>query len=351
MAQFCRQQADLYDLDLKLSHLNLESIDSNIEAVARKGRYELFAKGLTANDCLLTAHHANDQVETFLLNVLRGSGSAGLRGIAAHKSIGSSKLLRPMLAIKRETLLDYATQHGLEWFEDPSNSSQRFNRNYLRHNVIPSISQRWPNYHSSIGTVCELQAETQQMLDELAALDYAKIIDEEGRQGRPGLTIKILLSFSVARQKNVIRYWLRLHNCSNLPKTRLDTLIKQLNAKPDATPIIAGTGYDIRIYNGRLFIVELLSTQVLRAVYDLTDSIRLEISELGLVLERQTVLAFFRVEDRNQTVQIKFRLNENSENQTSHRLKRLFQKHKIPPWLRNTTPQVYIDDELIGLWL
>ena len=351
MEQFCRQQADLYGFDLKLSRLNLQTTASNIEALARTARYDLFAKGLASNECLLTAHHADDQVETFLLNVLRGSGSAGLRGIARQKPIGGSILLRPMLAVKRDTLLDYAKQHDIEWFEDPSNSSDKFNRNYLRHNIVPLISQRWPNYHSSIGTVCEIQAETRQMLDELAALDYALVVHETDHADRSSLKIAALKSLSGMRQKNVIRYWLRLHHCSSLPKTRLDTLIKQLSAKQDAAPVVTNTDYDIRIYNGRLFIVDYQQPKNLKAVYDLTGSCKLEIAALGLVLQRQSVLKFFRIEDNQQTVQIRFRLDANSKNQHSHRLKRLFQNQKIAPWLRNSTPQVYIDGELVGLWV
>lgn len=355
MAQFCQQQAKIYNLELKLSHLNLQNTESNIEAIARTARYALFEKGLMPNDCLLTAHHMDDQVETFLLNVLRGSGSAGLRGIATQKQIGQVPLIRPMLRFKRETLLDYAKQHNLEWFEDPSNSSVQFNRNYIRHQVTPVIQQRWPNYQESIATVCDIQAETHQLLDDLAALDYGAIcndIDESTVAKLPStLNVSGLASLSIARQKNVLRYWLRINLCSSLPKARIDTFIQQLDAKQGANPVIECSGYDIRIYDGRVYIVDHEQLQPHQVTYDFFELSELKIPELNLLLKRQLVLGYLGIEESGQTIQVRFRLDETLKNKDNHRLKRLFQNKKVAPWLRSTTPQLLIDGELKGLWI
>jgi tRNA(Ile)-lysidine synthase len=357
MADFCQQQANAYHLELKLSHLNLQATESNIEAIARTARYALFANELTQNDCLLTAHHLDDQVETFLLNVLRGSGSAGLRGIAAQRSIAKARLIRPMLHFKRDILLDYANQHKLQWFEDPSNSSVQFNRNYIRHKVTPVIKQRWPNYQLSIASVCDIQADTQQLLDDLATLDYETLIDINDASDQSALaklpstlSVRGLASLSVARQKNVFRYWLRINQRSSLPKARLDTFTKQLGAKQGANPIIENGDYDIRIYHGRVFIVDHEQPQPHQAVYDFFSQSELEIPELNLVLRRNSVLDYLGIEDSGQIIQVRFRTDESPTRQNNHRLKRFFQSQKIAPWLRSTTPQLLIDGELIGLW-
>ncbi|MFT5224388.1 MAG: tRNA(Ile)-lysidine synthase [Polaribacter sp.] len=359
MADFCQQQANAYGLEFKLSHLNLQTTETNIEALARTARYGLFASELTQNDCLLTAHHMDDQVETFLLNVLRGSGSAGLRGIAADRPIAKSRLIRPMLQVKRDTLLDYAKQHKLEWFEDPSNSSVQFNRNYIRHKVTPVIQQRWPNFQHSIATVCDIQAETQQLLDDLAALDYDSLIDVND-QSAPAkspstLSVQGLALLSARRQKNVVRYWLRVNQRPSLPKARLDTFTEQLEVKQDANPIIENGDYDIRIYHGRVFIVAHELPQPQQAVYDFLSESEggsvLEIPELNLVLRRSVVLDYLGIEDLGQVIQVRFRTDEPPTHQHSHRLKRFFQTKKIAPWLRSTTPQLLIDGELVGLWV
>lgn len=360
MANFCQQQASAYQLELKLSYLNLQTTDANIEAIARTARYALFANELTKNDCLLTAHHMDDQVETFLLNVLRGSGSAGLRGIAAQRSIAKAQLVRPMLHFKRDTLLDYARQHKLEWFEDPSNDSIQFNRNYIRHKVTPVIQQRWPNYQNAIATVCDIQAETQQLLDDLAALDYVTLSDSRDSSNASGratlamlpstLNVNSLVSLSLARQKNVIRYWLRINQQSSLPKARLGTFIQQLGAKQGTNPIIENGDYNIRIYDGRIFIVDHEKALPQRAVYDFLTQPELEIPELNLVLRRHSILDYLGIEESRQVIQVRFRTDDPPTHQNSHRLKRLFQSQKIAPWLRNATPQLFIDGELVGLW-
>lgn len=359
MAEFCQHIAHSYGLDMKLSHLNLQATTSNIESIARKARYQLFSKGLADNDYLLTAHHADDQAETFFLNVLRGSGSAGLRGIAARKPLSNATLIRPMLGIKREVLLDYAKQHGLKWFEDPSNSSHRFNRNYLRRMVLPLIEKRWPNYQQSIATVCEIQGETQAMLDDLGKIDCQQVAenngDLQGEGSQASLNIQSLGSLSLARQKNVIRYWLRINGRVSLPRARLDTFMKQLAARQGANPVIENIDYDLRIYKGRVYIVDQEDVPSLQAVYDFSTQSRLEIPELGLLFERQSVLDYLSVEDSGQNIQVGFRLtgasNSGSNSKHAHRLKRLFQKHKIPPWQRPSTPLLFLNGELIDLWL
>ena len=354
MAKFCHQQANAYNLELKLSHLNLEATKANIEATARTARYALFARQLKPNDCLLTAHHLDDQVETFLLNVLRGSGCAGLRGIAVQKPIKKAQLIRPMLHFKREALLDYATQHKIEWFEDPSNSSVKFNRNYIRHQVTPVIQQRWPNYQDSIATVCEIQAETQQLLDDLALIDYVKLsnVSENLTLATFPSTLDVdaLISLKKIRQKNVIRYWLRINKRSGLSKARLDTFIQQLLAKQGANPIIENNDYDIRLYDGRVFIVDHVRPQPTQSVYNFLSQPVLEIPELNLLLRRDSVLDYLGVKESGQVIQVRFRSEALPAHQNSHRLKRLFQSHKVAPWLRKTTPQQLIDGELTGIW-
>ena len=160
MEQFCIQQAQAYGLEIRVDRLDLTNVDSNIEAVARDRRYRLFEESTQAGDCILTAHHADDQAETFLMNALRGSGVAGLRGIARQRRLGSSLLLRPLLEFSREQLEDYANRHEVAWFNDPSNQNPRFDRNYLRREIVPLIRQRWPGYQDALSTSSEIQSET-----------------------------------------------------------------------------------------------------------------------------------------------------------------------------------------------
>ncbi|MCZ6668739.1 MAG: tRNA lysidine(34) synthetase TilS [Gammaproteobacteria bacterium] len=348
METFCRTRANQYNLTIKTSQLNLDSKASNLESKARQARYALFEQWLTKNDCLLTAHHADDQAETFLLNALRGSGSAGLRGIAKSRPIGQSILLRPLLEVPGEALSSYASVHRLQWFDDPSNASDRFNRNYLRHHVMPLLKERWPGYLESIRSVVSIQVETQHALDELGAQDLQNL---QRNPGKPDcLSIVDLGELSRSRQKNVIRYWLKHFDHASLPQSRLNQLIEQLKTRNDAMPMITGSGYDFRIYDRCLFLVPHGDPESLEESYDFNNQQLLKIETIGLQIERQSIMQRLKRKDSGQLIKLKFRRRAGTANPASHRLKRLFQKYKIPPWKRALTPQIFLDGELVDLW-
>ena len=350
MESFCRSVASLNKLDIEISHLRLDPEMSNIESEARKARYAIFEQALSPADCLFTAHHADDQVETLLLNMLRGSGSAGLRGIAYRRPIGRSTLIRPLLDVSRAEICAYAKHFELEWYDDPSNLFERFNRNYLRHQILPKIESRWPGYLDSIRSVISIQVETQQALSELGAQDYEYARSPGGRENNDLLCCNALHKLTPARQKNLIRYWLKKNDCASLPQSRLNELIRQMSSSVESLPIISGSGYEIRRYNHFLYIVYQNHRVPLLEIYDFNKSCRLKIDEIDLDLERSSIFLRLKRKDNGQSIKLKFRLNQDDANPHNHRLKRLFQKHKIPPWQRFITPQIYLDDELAGLW-
>ena len=349
MESFCVGLAAEYGVEIKISHLHLGQYTSNVESIARSARYAEFQTGLGRRDILLTAHHADDQAETFFLNLFRRSGSAGLRGIARVKMLGEARLVRPLLDIERRELIQYADQQKLKWFDDPSNLSDRYNRNYLRNQVIPAIKTRWPGFVQSIGSVCQIQAETQQLLDEIAETDYQQCkLELLGQSSR--LNQDVLMTLSQTRQKNLIRFWLRQNNCQSLPAGKLLELIRQLDSRRDAQPIIAANDYDIRIYSHQLFIVRHDTQVLLKPRYDLTDVSAIEIDPINFKISRGEVLQQFGLVDQDQSISIHFRREIQPSNPSGHRLKHLFQKHRVPPWLREQTPQIYINDELRGIY-
>lgn len=346
MENFSKAFSAHYKVDFKISHLNLNNNQSNLEAQARKARYAEFEQSLGQTDILLTAHHADDQAETLFLNLMRGAGIAGLRGIARSKSVGKVQLLRPLLDISREALKQYAKQESLEWFEDPSNESERFDRNYLRHQVLPLLKKRWPGYLQSIRRACYIQSETQQLLDEVGETDYRHC-----QAGVLSLYQNKLTDLSVSRQKNVIRFWLRINNREGLPTGRLVELIKQLNASKQGHPLIQTRQYDIRIYHGQVYLLTRQNQPLLEPEYTLRGNDDLSIESIKLHIDRKKVLEHFKLSDEGQILSIRFKKPGLIQSDAKHRLKRLFQKHRIPPWLRDQTPQVYIDGKLKDLWL
>lgn len=349
MEAFCIDQAARYGLEIRVDQLDLKNIDSNLEAEARQQRYFLFEKHARAGDCIVTAHHADDQAETFLLNALRGSGSAGLRGIARRRLLGDALLLRPLLNFSRKQLEQYAARQEIPWFNDPSNQSDRFDRNYLRNQVIPAIRERWPHFQDSLSGASELQSETQDLLDEIAALDFEELkLVASG--GIATLDLAGLLQLSPGRRKNLVRYWIAEAGLPTIPQARLQELMNQLYAKPDATPEIAMPAYSVRLYDQRLFLVREGKTQNDRGVFDFGLNPLIEIKQLGLSLQRQAIFSQLKLADQGQSLSLRFR-DKGEKNVDRHRLKRLFQKHRVPPWERASIAQVYLDGKLEGLLL
>jgi len=347
MEQFCIEQARRYDLEIRIDRLDPGAIDSNIEATARKHRYDLFAAGCGSSDCILTAHHADDQAETFLLNALRGSGSAGLRGIAPCRALGASLLLRPLLGYSRQQLEDYASQHELAWFNDPSNRDSRFDRNYLRNEVIPTIRKRWPQFRESLVTTCQLQAETQQVLEEVAQQDYQALTRTDG-EGDPTLDLAGLLQLAPGRAKNLLRYWVATAGLAAVPGARLREVMKQLHAKAGAMPQIAMPEYSLRLYDQRLFLVRNDALRDCRGVFEFGLQPMIEIDEFNLHWRRENLFGYLQLDDKQQQVTLRYGA-DGQQASDRHRLKRLFQKHRIPPWKRRSTPRVYLDGKLAGI--
>ena len=150
------------------------------EAAARTARYDVLRSLIQEGDWLLSAHHKDDQAETLLLNLMRGSGPSGLAGIGEVQPFSAGWLVRPLLPFSQSELRNYATQHELNWVDDPSNEDRQFDRNYLRHEILPRLEERWPEVSDRLLQSAVLAREAATMLDQLAdddlqALPIARI--------------------------------------------------------------------------------------------------------------------------------------------------------------------------------
>lgn len=352
MQQMASDLAVKYDIEIRIDHLNLNADSSNLEAIARQARYDLFSQALTSQDALLTAHHMNDQAETLMLNLMRGSSSAGLRAIADITSLGQGYLFRPLLNVQREVIEQYASQFDLHWVEDPSNESYKYDRNFLRHQILPRMKQRWPAVIQQLHRVSEWQKEQHQLLQELAQIDFHRCARDHLFSISPCLHIASLTSLSQERQKNLLRFWVSTRHQYPPGFKKLQQILKQVCAATDAMPLIQFSGYSLRCYDGLLFIVDDDQQPDLLADYAVPEDKALEIGALNLSVSRSQLLTKLDLRDQGQKLTLHFRTENSSTNATdSHRLKRLFQKHRVPPWSRNTTAQIYVDGELTDLLL
>jgi tRNA(Ile)-lysidine synthase len=353
-SEHCAQIAAALEIEfLSLSvNVQLES-GKGPEASARDARYAALQAELNAGDWLLSAHHREDQAETLLLNLIRGSGPAGVAGIGNIRRFGAGWLVRPMLNVDRADILQHASDQGLQWIEDPSNTDRRFDRNFLRHEVLPRLKERWPDIATRLQRSAGHAGEASQLLIELAAIDLESLGSRAAR-----LPIDGLAELSAARQRNVIRFALRGLGLSTPTAVQVDRILNEvIPARLDAQPLVSWPGAAVRRYRNGLY---LLPENLAEAIE--TTPLQGEKLELGVGLG---ALHFESGADigispelLSEGLTIKPRVGgEKFQPQgQSHtrKLKKLLQEEGVVPWMRDRLPLIYSGERLVAvgdLWL
>ena len=245
VTEFCQH----HHLELETDHVTVTTGEQGLEADARTKRYQALETYLSStNHVLLTAHHADDQAETFFLSLLRGSGLKGLSAMPRLMNRSHGVHFRPLLNWSRSQLHDYAKQRSLQWVEDESNQNLRFDRNFVRHQLAPVLSQRWPQWVETTSRSVDHCQEAQYLLDVLAQEDLGL----SGQVVSSELDIQSLLKKPPARQRNALRWWLSQHNVGLPSRDVTEQLLKLLGAREDAQPVVEWGSMRVRRFRGRL---------------------------------------------------------------------------------------------------
>lgn len=320
------------------------------EAAAREVRYAALAKHLFSDTLLLTAHTQDDQAETVLLQLLRGSGVKGLSAMPILMPFAKSFLARPLLTISRIDVADYAAQQKLTWVEDESNQQLRYDRNYVRHKIMPLLQARWPQAHNTLSRVAKHCASADELLTELAEQDWLPC---KGTQ-KNTLSCQKLLILSQSRRFNLLRHWLQAQQFL-LPSTaKLKQIeLNVLHAKPDAEPLVSWDKVQVRRYRDDLYALALTNSgdTPLNISWDLQSALKLP-GSFG------TLIATLQIQDGlylplGMKLNVRFRRGGErchpAGRSGSRSLKKLMQEWEIPPWRRNSVPLLYLEDELVGV--
>jgi len=210
-------------IDYRMVSVDVAS-GGSVEAAARAARYAAFEAVLGPGDLLILGHHADDQVETVVMNMLRGSERPGLQGMPSDRVVGQASLVRPFLKVERARLIAYAESHGLEWIEDPSNARVQHDRNFLRHDVLPTLDQRFLGWRRRIKTALARDESFGQAVDEAVSRDLEVCLDGLG------LRVDRLIKHSHARQRMILRRFLG-ERCPQQPSGRaIDEFLDQLQS-------------------------------------------------------------------------------------------------------------------------
>jgi tRNA(Ile)-lysidine synthase len=350
-ADHCLNTCRQLNIELSIQKAVLTNLNKkSIEEVAREVRYQIFAEVLRDNEALMTAHHQNDQAETLLLQLFRGAGPKGLAAMPEAVQFGKGYLLRPLLRFSRDDIKQYALQHGLQWVEDDSNTNLRFDRNYIRHHVFPVVKERWPSAAETVARAAQHCANADFLLEQLAAADLTICLNPHFN----ALSIPALLQLNDIRQRNVIRYWLRLLNLPVPSSVKLNELTRMfLYSRHDAVPYMTWEGAEIRRYRNYLYAMPPLNQHdnSLIIPWDLKADLQLP-NNLGILSLQSLVQQGLDIKSLND-VTVQFRKGGEKCQIQSHcitqSLKKLFQQWGVPPWQRSRIPLIYQGNNLCAV--
>ncbi|ETO93623.1 tRNA lysidine(34) synthetase TilS [Legionella oakridgensis] len=335
----CQRWCDARSIPLTTRQVKLGNF-SNIEEKARIARYQQFSSLLSENDCLLLGHHADDQAETMLLQLLRGAGIDGLAAMAEEDRLAKGWLARPFLAFTRQTLEDYARAYELDWIEDESNQNPHFARNYLRHTVMPLLRAKWPSVATTLMRSASHCQQAKMNLETLAVMDCQCLTEQNDT-----LPLSFLASLDRARVGNVLRVWLKKNQVRLPPTTILRRLIDELIfASQDANPHVQWDDVEVRRYQRALYLLKHQKATQSRGKQRWAFFPQpLSLDGMGY-LYAEPVAKGLKV-PAGSAIEVGFR--EGGETLFWHgqtkQLKKLMQQWRIPPWQRDSIPLIYIN--------
>lgn len=368
----CAAWCDEVNIPLEVERVELDLGDGgSIEERARVARYAALSKYIAKHDLLLTGQHADDQLETFMLALKRGSGPKGLSCMADAMPFNHGVLVRPLLQVPRSTIEAYIQANQLEWVEDESNQDTRYDRNFIRHQIAPNLLERWPTLRATVHRSAQLCAEQEALLDELLEERYLSVVDRF-----MGLDIPLLSMQSDNVRARLIRMWFANLQQPMPSRQHLEIIWQQIaGAQQDANPALNLVNGQVRRYQNKLYFVEYAQDvsqwQALLEhdkTVNLPDNLgKLTLSTSGMsTTQDASYNATLSYHDANDsTMVISLSLPKDSPcyihfspaglvahpqgRGHSRKLKKLFQEYGVPSWKRKRLPIVMVNDQVVAV--
>ncbi|WP_312663883.1 tRNA lysidine(34) synthetase TilS [Pantoea sp. CTOTU49201] len=346
-ALHCKHLCQQWQIPCEVLHVQVDGRANGIEAAAREARYQALFQQLQPGEHLLTAQHLDDQAETLLLALKRGSGPAGLAAMPPQRSVGEHRHLRPLLDVSRQQLENYAAEHQLRWIEDESNADSRYDRNFLRQQILPLLQARWPHFIAASARSAALCGEQEQLLDELLAEQLAQFIDAQG-----ALHFPPLMNMSEARRHALLRRWIAQQGGAMPSREALKRITDEvINSREDAKPCLHFGAFELRRYRQQLY---WLTPQPSLSQHSLTWQDRTQRLDLpaGLgSLQANAWIAELRQPGADEAITVRFQAQGYYHLQGragGREMKKLWQELGIAPWLRERIPLIYFNQMLIS---
>ncbi len=345
---FCQEQSQKYGFSFtQLKITGSCPKGESIEGWAREERYALIEDVMNDNDVLFTAHHQDDQVETFFLQALRGAGPRGLASMPITKTLGNTFHYRPLLNYSREEINVYAKYNKLVWQEDKSNSDVQYDRNYFRHNVAPVIEKRWPAYRDTVSRLINNQKEYKALLDEVASTDF-KLAQYKNEYS---LNLDVVKKLSLARQKNLIFFWIKALNLKTPGFRNIEKIITDVfESNIEQSPCVNWENVEVRRYKNIVYLAQMKVDHNVYNEFSWNPESVLNLSNETLIAESTRGKGISKLKMEGNDFIVRYRQggekiypNDLSQSKT---IKQLFQEKGVLPWLRDSIPLIYVDGEL-----
>ncbi|MEM1080725.1 MAG: tRNA lysidine(34) synthetase TilS [Pseudomonadota bacterium] len=339
----------------------LSSIDLDLpggpEAAARQARYARLRRLMADGDHLLTAHHADDQIETVVLRLLRASGARGLSGMRAKRPFEPGWLARPILHWRKQQITAYLDRHQLVAIDDPSNRNDAFDRNFLRNQVLPMIESRWPGYRQSVLRSTELMGSAREAMERQAMADFDACAD--ALHDERVLRTDAWLSLATPRALEVIRHWCRMHKLEPPPADRLLEWHRQcMDARMDRQPLLDWSTAQLRRWHARLWLdvqPEAIHPWRMQGAFASSPQLAIDAPELRGQFLLQGSLGeppgrAWQLDSGQPGDAFAHAICAADGRRAPHRsVNELLRIHRVPPWRRAQWPRLRIDGELAAL--
>lgn len=374
-SEFCQDICQSFGVTCHVENVNVDLRGKGLEAEARKARYEVFSRYLISGGVLLQGHHLNDQAETVLMRVFKGLGPEAIKGIPQGRALASGCLYRPWLDVSRELLEFSAKLFALTWVEDESNLDTRFDRNYVRHDVLPMLSQRRPSIINDLARTARKSRESVEFIEEWCEVNQHKFLSSHYSLYQ-AIDLLQFSGFSRAQQKFIIRFWLDKLGIGHPSDSSFQRVFDELLvAKNDSKAEVCWNDHVLRVFDNALFYLPRLLANDLEFAHEtsfevLVDELgddqfclELPVGKLRIALVKADELVsclqnqnkdvyevLCNIPESINVLTIKYRAGGEKiylHQEHSASLKKLYQSGKVLPWFRDKLPLVYSGDELL----
>ncbi|MEC4727062.1 tRNA lysidine(34) synthetase TilS [Shewanella sp. D64] len=382
----CQRQALHYQLPIEIVRVQVNTGPRlSIEAEARKVRYKAIKSLMDSGDLLLTGHHLDDQLETILLALKRGLGPKGLSAMGAVQSFDGDKVLsRPLLSISREQIEAKAAHLGLQHIEDESNCDDKYDRNFLRLEIIPKLKSRWSAIAATASRSAALCGQQQSVIDEEVSLRLPEFIEMVPYGNGTALNLILFGQQKPNWQALLFRGYVEQLGFAPPSLVQLEQLLNQLLcAKPDAKIELKIGDMLVRRFNNRAYVfsinqevIDQISTSNIEVDVALlllmkdgsvtapnvikADELVISLSDSKkLIIVKEIVQDRVRMPLANEVLSIRCCVVGSTRcrphnRQHGRELKKLWQEYGVPPWERARVPLIFYDEKLVcavGYWI